>query len=276
MTGIQPFTFPTTGQTVRTVVIDDEVFFVAKDACDVVGISKYRDAVAQLDEDERMSAVVDTPGGLQCMSVVNEPGVYALMMISRSPQVKPFRRWVMHEVLPTIRQTGSYSLPTHAPDELELAERTVQLIKEKRLALARAEEAENRAALAEIQTAELAPAARAWDELMEAHGDFDVAQAAQILARDPSIRTGRDRLFEYMDAIGWTYKHGKQPRRAYQAQVDLDRLRMAPTHFDHPRTGERTLGAPKVMVTVKGLFELHKRLGGTAQLPALVSEQVAA
>lgn len=109
-TEVQPFIFPATGQPVRTITIDDEPWFVAKDACDVVGISKHRDAVAQLDDDERASTTVDTPGGPQVMAVVNESGVYALMMISRSPVVKPFRRWVIHEVLPSIRRTGSYSL----------------------------------------------------------------------------------------------------------------------------------------------------------------------
>jgi prophage antirepressor-like protein len=147
---VQPFTFPATGQPVRTLLADEQAWFVAKDSCDVLGISKYRDAVAQLDADERASMAVDTPGGPQTMTVVNEPGVYALMMISRSPQAKAFRRWVTHEVLPAIRKTGSYAV---APmDELELAERNVLLIKEKRAALARAE-------VAETKVAELAPMA---------------------------------------------------------------------------------------------------------------------
>jgi prophage antirepressor-like protein len=110
-TQVQPFIFPTTGQPVRMLSLDGEPWFVAKDACEAVGVSKYRDAVAQLDEDERVSMAVDTPGGPQVMALVSEAGVYALMMISRSPQVKPFRRWLAHEVLPSIRRTGSYSLP---------------------------------------------------------------------------------------------------------------------------------------------------------------------
>lgn len=110
MNEILPFTFPVTGQPVRSLVLDGEPWFVAKDTCEVVGIAKYRDAVAQLDEDERVSMTVDTPGGPQQMVFVNEPGVWALMMISRSPQVKPFRRWLSHEVLPAIRKTGSYSV----------------------------------------------------------------------------------------------------------------------------------------------------------------------
>ncbi|WP_373426951.1 Bro-N domain-containing protein [Microbacterium sp. SORGH_AS_0888] len=89
-------------------MVDGEPWFVAKDACDVLGISKYRDAVAQLAADERASTAVDTLGGRQRMAVVNEPGLYALMFISRSPKVRPFQRWVTHEVLPQIRRTGEF------------------------------------------------------------------------------------------------------------------------------------------------------------------------
>jgi prophage antirepressor-like protein len=107
---IQPYIFPPTGQQVRSLMVDGEPWFVANDACTAVGITKPRDAVAQLDDDERASTVVDTPGGPQVMTVVSEAGVYALMMISRSPVVKPFRRWLAHEVLPSIRRTGGYSV----------------------------------------------------------------------------------------------------------------------------------------------------------------------
>jgi prophage antirepressor-like protein len=120
MTEVLPFTFPDTGQQVRSLSLDGEAWFVGKDACEAVGISKYRDAIAQLDDDERVSMVVDTPGGPQTMALVNEPGVYALMMISRSPRVKPFRRWLAHEVVPALRRTGTYTVPVADPDPAPL------------------------------------------------------------------------------------------------------------------------------------------------------------
>ena len=92
------------GQSVRHVVTDQPVW-IGRDVCEVVGISKYRDALAQLDDDERVSVIVDTPGGPQHMSAVTEAGIYSLMLISRSPKVKPFMRWLTHEVLPAIRKT---------------------------------------------------------------------------------------------------------------------------------------------------------------------------
>ena len=97
-------------QEVRTTIINDEVWFVAKDVCDVLEISKYRDAISRLDKDERVSVKVDTLGGTQRMTAINESGLYTLIFRSNKPEAKQFSRWVRHEVLPTIRKTGSYSL----------------------------------------------------------------------------------------------------------------------------------------------------------------------
>ena len=97
---------------VRTVLKDEEPWFVAKDICDILDISQYRDAISTLDEDERASVVVDTLGGPQNMSAVNESGLYALVFKSRKPEAKAFRKWVTSEVLPTIRKTGQYKAVT--------------------------------------------------------------------------------------------------------------------------------------------------------------------
>jgi len=88
-----------------------EPWFVAKDVCKVVEVRKYRDAIVKLDDDERMSMTVDTLGGKQKMVCVNEFGLYTLILLSQKPQAKQVRRWVTHEVLPSIRKTGQYSLP---------------------------------------------------------------------------------------------------------------------------------------------------------------------
>ena len=97
---------------VRTVVRDGEPWFVAKDICDILDISQYRDAISTLDEDERASVVVDTLGGPQNMSAVNESGLYTLVFKSRKPEAKAFRKWVTSEVLPAIRKTGQYKAAT--------------------------------------------------------------------------------------------------------------------------------------------------------------------
>lgn len=92
----------------RTELRDGEIWFVAKDVCEILEISKHRDAISRLDDDERGSLLVDTLGGKQEMAAVNEPGLYALVLGSRKPEAKAFKRWITHEVIPTIRKTGAY------------------------------------------------------------------------------------------------------------------------------------------------------------------------
>lgn len=111
MNDLTVFNFDGTRE-VRTVVRDEEPWFVAKDVCDILDISQYRDAISTLDEDERASVVVDTLGGPQNMSAVNESGLYALVFKSRKSEAKAFRKWVTSEVLPTIRKTGQYKAAT--------------------------------------------------------------------------------------------------------------------------------------------------------------------
>jgi prophage antirepressor-like protein len=87
-----------------------EPMWVAKDICDILGISKYRDAVAKLDDDEGCPLKVDTLGGTQEMICINESGLYTLILRSNKPEAKPFKKWVTHEVLPSIRKTGGYNM----------------------------------------------------------------------------------------------------------------------------------------------------------------------
>ena len=96
---------------VRTVEVDGDTWFVAKDVCDILELTNSRMAVQELDEDEKGVSKTDTPGGVQDMTIISEAGLYTLLMRSNKPEAKPFRRWVTHEVLPSIRKTGSYSIP---------------------------------------------------------------------------------------------------------------------------------------------------------------------
>jgi len=95
-----------------------EPWFVAKDVCDILGISKYRDAISRLGEDEGCLVIVDTPGGPQEMTAVAESGLYHLIFMSRKPVAAEFRRWVTKELLPAIRREGFYA---HGAEGLEAA-----------------------------------------------------------------------------------------------------------------------------------------------------------
>ena len=104
---LQVFKFQ--NQKVRVVETDGQTWWVAKDVCNALGLENGRDAIRRLDEDEVGSTdVIDSLGRHQTMTTVNEPGLYSLTLGSRKPQAKAFKRWVTHEVLPSLRKNGFY------------------------------------------------------------------------------------------------------------------------------------------------------------------------
>lgn len=104
---------------VRTVLIDDEVYFVGKDVAEALGYNKPRNAIAMhvYDDDKKDAPIQGTLGGKQQMTIINESGVYALVFGSKLPRAKEFKHWVTSEVLPSIRKTGGYKMPS-TPEEM--------------------------------------------------------------------------------------------------------------------------------------------------------------
>ncbi|MDE5769291.1 MAG: hypothetical protein K2H82_07900 [Oscillospiraceae bacterium] len=99
---------------IRTIEKDNETWWVLKDICNALEISNNRRVAERLDTDELMSLKVTSGGQQREILCINEFGLYTIILRSNKPQAKPFRRWVTHEVLPQIRKTGSYSIPTPA------------------------------------------------------------------------------------------------------------------------------------------------------------------
>jgi prophage antirepressor-like protein len=137
------------GRRVRTVPGDDgEPWFVAVDVCSVLGLGNPTQALARLDEDEKSSiraTLITDEGragqGAQSFTIVNEPGLYRLVLSSRKPEARRFKRWVVHEVLPTIRKTGAFvtdaaaaSDPILAQAQMLIEMRLKQIAQEQRLA----------------------------------------------------------------------------------------------------------------------------------------------
>lgn len=179
---------------------------------------------------ERSGRVADRP-----VSVIYEDGIWELIFRSTLPSAKAIKARVK-AILRELRETGV--VDTRPPmSELEMARNYV-------------------AALERLAIAE--PAAHSWTQLADATGDYDVRAAAQILSRDPAIDTGQKRLFAYLRDIGWIGRDN----RPYQSQVDADRLRVIPRQYLDGLTGEEKTTS-QLRVTVKGIHELHKRLGGT-------------
>ncbi|WP_028654857.1 BRO family protein [Nocardioides sp. J54] len=239
---------------VHVVSIDGEPWFVAGD---VARILDFRDAfnlTRGLDEDERGTHVVSTPGGEQTVTVINEAGLYSAILRSRVPQAKAFKRWVTHDVLPAIRRTGSYG----APAGMSFEEMTAHVIGELN---ARIEAAQQRAK-------ELEAPAAAWNGLAKAEGDFTVSDAAKILGRD-GIATGPRKLYDWLDANGWVFRRGgrwQAMQTAVNAGLLVERIT---TGYHDQNTGERKQGDPQVRVTAKGLERLRELLSAERELVVL-------
>ena len=105
-----PVEFTFEGRLVRTVPTESGLWFVAADVCEVLEHTDTSVAVARLDDDEKGTNNVRTLGGRQKLLTINESGLYNLVFTSRMPKAREFRRWVTHEVLPTIRKTGRYEM----------------------------------------------------------------------------------------------------------------------------------------------------------------------
>jgi prophage antirepressor-like protein len=104
---------------VRTVVIDGAPWWVLADVCAVLELANPRHVAGRLDNDEKSTVAIDDGQGGPERTIVSEPGLYKLLQTSRKPQAKRFDRWVRHEVLPTIRKTGGYSVATTHNDLIE-------------------------------------------------------------------------------------------------------------------------------------------------------------
>lgn len=96
---------------VRTITVEGEPYFVGKDVAEILGYSNTRKALADhVDEEDKGVTKCDTPGGVQDLTVINESGLYSLILSSKMPNAKKFKRWVTSEILPTIRRHGLYAM----------------------------------------------------------------------------------------------------------------------------------------------------------------------
>lgn len=249
---LQRFTDPSTGREVRSITRDADPWFVARDIALALGYTNPRDAVAKhVPAAHKGVSRIATPSGEQEMTIIDEPGLYRLIMRSRTVEADRFQEWVTAQVLPALRRTGSYSVTPAAPQVPQTYAEALR---------AAADAAEGRE-IAERKVAELEPAAGAWADLASAEGDYSVRQAAQILSRVPGITVGQNRLFARLRDLAWIDKTG-QP---YQPHVTAGRLVRRTTSYTHPRTEEPVLSA-QVRITAKGIEKLRELLTASAQL----------
>lgn len=240
------------GASVRVVVGQDgEPWFVASDVCRVLEIVDVGQALDRLDDDERGRCSVPTPGGTQAVRAVTESGLYSLILGSRKPEAKRFKRWVTHEVLPSIRRTGAYGerdMITALSDPSTL--RTLLSSYAERVLALEAEADELRA---EVEVAK--PKASALDRIAtRGRGSLCVTDAAKALQVGP--RT----LFRWLSGHRWIYRRaGAKNWLAYQEKVQQGLLEHKVTTVRAELDGEERI-YEQVLVTPKGLARLAELL----------------
>lgn len=223
---------------IRVVEKEGAPWFIAKDICLALGLTQVSRAIQKLDEDEKGITTSNTPGGDQALSTISEAGMYSLVLVSRKPEAKAFKRWVTHEVLPAIHRHGGYLTPEKVEEALTDPDTIIRLatnLKEER-AERRRLEAENR---------ELAPKALFADAVAASDNTMLVGELAKLLSSN-GIHIGQNRLFAWLRGNGYLMKQGSWKNMPTQRSMDMGLFvvkETAITHADGHVTVSRT---PKV------------------------------
>jgi prophage antirepressor-like protein len=212
-------TFKYAGQEpVRTSVIEGKIWFVAQDVCKIMGISRYHKAVENLAESERGTLIVATPGGRQSMTTIAESGLFTIMLRSRKPRAKAIRAWVTNTVLPALRTTGTYTIPSvQAPAVPTTFSAALYL------AAKQAEQIEQQTQ----QLALAAPKVAFFDTVASSSDTTDIGTVAKTLAV-PGL--GRTNLFDLLRKKSILQDNN----RPYQRYVDAGYFRVIETSWTDP------------------------------------------
>ncbi len=225
MNGLQVFSYE--GNEVRTVQKDDGTWWVLKDVCAVLDISNNRDAALRLDEDEKDDVgITDAIGRQQNTTVISESGLYNVIMLSRKPEAKKFKRWVTHEVLPTIRKHGAYVTPAKLEELMNDPDSWIKVLtalKEERTAKERLQ----------LEATENKPKVIFADAVSVSEGTILIGELAKIL-KGNGIEIGQIRLFEKLRRDGYLIKRkGTDYNAPTQRAMDLGLFRVKETAITH-------------------------------------------
>ena len=208
---------------VRTMSIDGEPWFVGKDICDILGYARARNAIAtNVDADDALKkGVIDSIGRTQEMTLINESGLYSLILRSKLPSAKEFKHWVTSEVLPSIRKHGGYITGQEHMTGEELLARAVKYANSK------IEELESKV---EVMT----PKAIFADAVSTSKTSILIGDLAKLLKQN-GIDMGQKRLFDWMRNNGYLIKQkGASYNRPTQRSMEMGLFEVKESSFVHP------------------------------------------
>lgn len=203
--------------TIRTVLIDNEPYFVGKDIAKVLGYQKARNAIAvHVDlEDKKDAPIRGNLGGTQKMTVINESGLYSLILSSKLPNAKKFKRWVTSEVIPSIRKHGGYIANQENLTNEELLAKAVQIAQrkiEERDEQIKALENDNKAMKAKALFADCVSASEQC---------ITVAELAKFISQHGNVHIGEKRLFQYLRDNGYLMNRVIDRNTPTQKSIEL-------------------------------------------------------
>lgn len=244
---------------VRVVMQDEDPWFVAKDVCGCLGLDTSN-LSKMLDEDELSTYPVQYTDQVRNLSVVSEPGLYSLILRSRKPEAKAFKRWITHEVIPSIRKTGGY-LATKPDDTPEsIMARAVLIAQDtiKRL--------EDRNSELEGAVSEMKPKALFADSVASSTSSILVEQLAALI-RQNGVDMGQNRLFEWMRGRGYLVSSGARRNSPTQKSLNMGLFEVKERAINNPDGSVRLTLTTKV--TGKGqIYFVNKFVGGFAEVEA--------
>lgn len=251
---IQRFDFK--GAALRTLIDENgEPWFVAKDVCDVLGYANASKAISDhVDSEDKLNNESLSSLGQRGGWLVNESGLYSLVLSSKLPTAKEFKRWVTHEVLPQIRKTGGYIPTSEADDDMTILAKAV-MIGQRTM-----EAKKQKIAAQQSRIDELQPKASAWDNFVDIPDALSVRDSAKLLS-NLGRPVGQTELFEWLDRHDWIFRENKH-WSARQSRINAGHLMMVPSksHGTH-KDGTPFAFPPTVKVTRKGLGLIARRFG---------------
>lgn len=236
---------------VRAVTLEGEPWFVAADVCRALGLGNSSQAIAKLDDDEKSGVIISDPHGReQVTRFISESGLYALVLSSRKPEAKAFKRWITHEVIPAIRKTGGYIAGQETMDDDQLLANALMVAQRKI--------AERNKQLEEANEKIKADASKVLfaETVQKAEGDILVRQLARLM-NQRGYDVGERRLYEILRRDGWVIKaNAKDQNAPTQKSVDMGLMRVIERTIG---SAEKTFLSTTTVITPKGqLYFLNK------------------
>lgn len=188
---------------IRVIEKDGEPWFVAVDVCDILDLSNPTIAVSRLDNDERAKFNLGRQGDA---TIVNEPGLYTLILGSRKPEAKAFKRWITHEVIPSIRKYGAYMTPEKLEEAICNPDTIIEICMQLKL------EQEKRKQ-AEAENRQIKPKADYFDNLVEIGPNINLRDTAKEFCCPPS------HLIKWLLAHRYLYRGSKERLKPYQSSM---------------------------------------------------------